>query len=169
MTTLPILKYPHPLLRQQCLDIKVVDDTVRALASNMVDAMRLSKGIGLAAPQVGQAVRLLVAQVEEDAPLVQLANPRLLQTSGEVLWEEGCLSLPGICAEVRRASEVTVCGLDMEGKEITVEASELLAVCLQHEIDHLNGVLFFDHLSHLKRHRLLARYKKQQLSAANEK
>lgn len=156
---LPVLQYPHAMLRQQCEPIAQVDDAIRCLAADMVQTMTAMQGVGLAAPQIGQPLRLLVARVE--AQEVRLANPRILAQEGEITLEEGCLSVPAVRAPVRRAQQVTVCGINMDGREETLTASDLLAVCLQHEIDHLNGVLFFDHLSNFRRTRLLHKYKKQ--------
>ena len=158
---LSILTYPHPTLRQQCADISEVTDDVRRLADDMLMTMRTASGVGLAAPQVGHAIRLLVAHVPESGvPPLQLANPHIVSREGDIALEEGCLSIPEVRAPVKRSRKIAVCGIGMDGREQTVEASDLLAVCLQHEIDHLNGVLFFDHLSNFKRNRLLDKYKK---------
>lgn len=168
MSALPILKYPHPTLRRSCTEATVIDDDLRRLADDMCDTMSHANGIGLAAPQVGRHVRLLVADVSEtkDNP-IKLANPRIVHHEGETLMEEGCLSVPGVTAAVSRAKAVVVVGLNMNGEETRLEAEDLLAICLQHEIDHLNGVLFFDHISRLKRNLLLGKYKK--LQKAQEK
>ena len=158
-SVLPILKHPHAMLRRRCDEVPLVDDAVRRLADDMVATMAAMQGVGLAAPQVGRPLRLLVAQVE--GVELRLANPRILAREGEIVLEEGCLSVPNMRAPVRRALRVTVGGTDMDGKAQEVVAEELLAVCLQHEIDHLDGVLFFDHLSNFRRTRLLQKYKKQ--------
>lgn len=161
MAVLPIIKYPHRILRQPCEDIADITGEVRRLAEDMRQTMIDAGGIGLAAPQVGKSLRLLVADVsEERTEPVCLANPEIIGREGETTMEEGCLSAPGITASVVRAQSVVVRGIDMRGRETDIAASELLAVCLQHEIDHLNGVLFFDHISKLKRDRLLAKYQK---------
>lgn len=161
MPLLPILRHPHAALRRRCAEVAEIDDSLRRLAADMRETMQNASGVGLAAPQVGATARLLVADVSEerDNPLV-LVNPRIIRRDGEVLWEEGCLSVPGVLALVPRARAVSVAALDMRGEEIVIDAEELLSVCLQHEIDHLDGVLFFDHISLLKRKRLLARYSK---------
>lgn len=157
--TLPLHYFPDLLLRKKCEPITQIDATVRQLAEKMRNTMRVEKGIGLAAPQVGRLVRLFVADVSEDycAPLV-LVNPEITAREGEIIYQEGCLSVPTIRAPIKRARHVCVQGLSLEEKQVEIEASDLLAVCIQHEIDHLNGVLFFDHLSALKRDRLLKKY-----------
>lgn len=157
---LSILRYPHAALRRRC-ESAPVDDAARNLAAAMREAMLRANGVGLAAPQVGRAARLLVADVSErrDTPLA-LANPQIVRREDETVMEEGCLSVPGVTAQIVRARAVVVRAVDMRGEEVEVAADGLLARCLQHEIDHLDGVLFFDHLSSIKRERLLAKYKK---------
>ena len=157
MPILPIIKYPHPVLRRRASTIAVVDDAVRTLAANMRDTMLAASGLGLAAPQVGVSRRLIITEVGEPLALV---NPRIIASEGAARREEGCLSIPGFVAEVERAGRVIVEALDVHGKTCRIDADGLLAICLQHEIDHLNGVLFIDHLSKLKRERLLAKYRK---------
>jgi peptide deformylase len=111
---------------------------------------------------VGEDIRVLVADVSEDkSQPIALVNPEIVDSAGIIDYEEGCLSLPGVYAKVRRPSKVKVRGLDRDGKPVEIEAEDLLAVCLQHEIDHLNGVLFIDHLSALKRNRLMQKYRKE--------
>ena len=157
MPILPIIKYPHPVLRRRAATIAIVDDAVRTLAGNMRDTMLAASGLGLAAPQVGVSIRLIITEIGEPLALV---NPRIIASEGAARREEGCLSIPGFVAEVERAGRVTVEALDVHGKTCCIDADGLLAICLQHEIDHLNGVLFIDHLSKLKRERLLAKYRK---------
>jgi peptide deformylase len=120
-------------------------------------------GIGLAAPQIAVQQRLIVVDVSEtkDQPIA-LINPEIVQSTGDITWEEGCLSLPGVYAKVTRPSDILVRGMDRDGKQIEFEANDLLAVCIQHEIDHLNGTMFIDHLSGLKRTRALQKYRKLQ-------
>lgn len=162
--TLPLCYYPNPILREECESIKKVDDSIRALAKQMRLTMLAAKGIGLAAPQIGQPIRLFVADISknQNEPLA-LINPVITHKEGNIVYAEGCLSIPDASAEVKRARLITVTGLSLNEEEITLEAEDLLAVCIQHEIDHLNGVLFFDHISLLKRARLLQKYKKAQL------
>jgi len=118
-------------------------------------------GIGLAAPQIAVQQRVIVVDVSEtkDQPIA-LINPEIIRSAGEITWEEGCLSIPGIYAKVKRPSDIIVRGMNRDGKMIEIEADELLSVCLQHEIDHLNGKLFIDHLSGLKRTRALQKFRK---------
>jgi peptide deformylase len=139
-----------------------MSDHIANLIDDMLYTMYEAPGIGLAAPQVGEDIRVLVADVSEDkSQPIALVNPEIVATDGLIEYEEGCLSLPGIYAVVRRPSKIKVRGLDRDGNPIEIEAEDLLAVCLQHEIDHLNGVLFIDHLSALKRNRLLQKYRKE--------
>ena len=161
MAQLNLQYYPKPILRQTCAPVEKIDDGIRKLAADMRDTMLRAKGIGLAAPQVGSKLRLFVADVSEDRdqPLA-IINPRIIRSEGRAAYEEGCLSIPGVTASVPRAQAITVVGATPEGEEMTLDAEDLLAICIQHEIDHLDGVLFFDRLSLLKRTRLLAKYKK---------
>jgi len=161
-----ILTLPDPRLRKVAQPVAVVDERVRALADDMLETMYAAPGIGLAAPQVGVLERVIVCDIvtEEDAekaPMV-LVNPVVEAASEEtVVHEEGCLSIPEYTEEVTRPARVRVAYLDREGAPRTVEAEGLLAICLQHEIDHLDGVLFIDHLSRLKRERIVKKFTKQ--------
>src|SRR5262249_4075080 len=142
--------------------IEKVDDNVRKLIDDMLETMYQSDGVGLAAPQVGVTQRLIVVDCaprpEDEDPNTPLGprephaivNPEIVARSGSILWEEGCLSVPGFTDEIERAENVTVRGLDRDGNPLELQATGLLAVCLQHEIDHLEGVLFVDRLSRLK-------------------
>ncbi len=167
MTTdplLPILLVPDPRLRAKARPVAEGDaDAVRALAPRMLDAMYKAPGIGLAAPQVGELLRLIVVDLqpeEKPAPIV-LVNPEILAASTELSTrEEGCLSLPGQYADVTRPARVKLRYLDLGGARREIEAEGLLATCLQHEVDHLNGVLFVDHISPLKRNMLLRKLAK---------
>ncbi len=164
MTIKPILLLPDPLLRGKSEQVERVDDDLRKLADDMLETMYDAPGIGLAAPQVGILRRLLVIDVskdeEEKAPMVFI-NPQVVARSEERgTYEEGCLSIPDYYAEVERPAAVTVEYVDREGKQQSVEADGLLAVCLQHEIDHLNGVLFIDHISKLKRDMVIRKFTK---------
>ncbi|MGI9337369.1 MAG: peptide deformylase [Gammaproteobacteria bacterium] len=164
MPALPIILYPHPVLRARAAEVAAIDATIRKLAEQMRETMLNESGVGLAAPQIGKSLRLLVADVSggRNDPIA-LANPLIIAHSkDEVSAEEGCLSVPGMREVVRRPARVTVCGVNMQGGQTKLQCEGMLAVCLQHEIDHLNGVLFFDRLSRLKRERLLAKYHKAQ-------
>ncbi len=165
-----ILKYPDPVLRKKSEPVDSVDEEVKALLTDLVDTMRSVGGVGLAAPQIGVNRRVIVIEIPEDETedgkprLIKLVNPEVVDTRGTVKFEEGCLSIPGIRTYVKRNEEVVVKGLDEEGKETRIEATGLLAIALQHEIDHLDGVLFIDRVSSLKREFLLKRYRKQMLA-----
>jgi peptide deformylase len=166
MSILEILKYPDPFLRTTAEEVEAVDDGVRGLIDNMTATMYAASGIGLAAVQVGVAKRVVVLDVpsgddhERGQNLVALVNPRITSSAGTNRYEEGCLSVPGITADVTRAETVTVESLDCDGREIVIEASGLFATALQHELDHLDGILFIDRLSRLKRDLVKRRLKK---------
>ncbi|MBN2647875.1 MAG: peptide deformylase [Thiotrichales bacterium] len=166
---LDLVLYPDPGLREVCKPVSAMNDQVDRLIDEMFYTMYDAPGIGLAAPQVAVQQRVIVVDVSEgkDQPLA-LINPKIIQQAGSITWEEGCLSLPGIYAKITRPNHILVEGMNREGKQIQIEASDLLAVCIQHEIDHLNGVLFVDHLSNLKRSRALQQYRKLQLQEENE-
>ncbi len=166
LPTLPILIAPQAILRAKARPVRPGDDDlVRALVPQMLAAMYAAPGIGLAAPQVGQGLRLAVVDLQPDdkpAPL-HLINPEIIGLSEETaLREEGCLSLPGQYADVTRPARVKVRYLDLEGSKREIEADGLLSACLQHEIDHLDGVLFVDYLSALKRNMIMRRLAKEQ-------
>ncbi len=152
MAKLQILEFPDERLRTKAAPIEVVDDALRSLIDDMFETMYDAPGIGLAATQVNVHRRLLVADVSEDRsePLV-LINPEIVERDGVQTCSEGCLSVPTITADVTRAERIVVTGLDRNGESIRVEADGLLAVCIQHEMDHLQGKLFVDYLSPLKR------------------
>ena len=151
-----------PVLRQRAAPVATVDDAVRRLADDLFETMHAAKGVGLAANQVGVARRVAVVDVGEDAPPpLVLINPRIVQASDTMeSAEEGCLSIPDIYGEVERRLGVTIESLDRDGRLYTVELSGFKARAAQHEIDHLDGVLFLDHLSAVKRGLLLAKWKK---------
>ena len=164
MTIKPLIILPDPLLRQVSTPIERVDADLQKLADDMLETMYDAPGIGLAAIQVGIARRLLVIDVskegEEKQPLV-IINPEIIKSSdARSVYEEGCLSIPDYYAEVERPAQVTVKAIDRDGKEQVIEADGLLATCLQHEIDHLNGVLFIDHISRLKREMVIKKFTK---------
>jgi len=164
MTIKPLIILPDPLLRQQSKPIETVDQEISRLADDMLETMYDAPGIGLAAIQVGIARRMLVIDLsredEEKKPVVFI-NPEILKVSDDVsTYEEGCLSIPDYYAEVERPASITVGYIDRDGKQQTMEADGLLATCLQHEIDHLNGVLFIDHISRLKRDMVIKKFTK---------
>jgi peptide deformylase len=147
-----------PILREETKLVERIDDDLRRLIDDMFETMYAAKGIGLAAPQVGRRERLAVLDVR-DNPLV-IINPEIISEEGRQRGEEGCLSIPEVFGDVDRAARVTVRALDRELQPFEIEATELLAVCLQHEIDHLHGKLFIDYLSLLKRRSALAKWEK---------
>jgi peptide deformylase len=163
--TLPILVVPDPMLRTRCRPVGPKDEaTVRALLPRMFATMYAAPGIGLAAPQVGQKLRFIVVDVHpnDSSQPIALINPEIVGRSSELAArEEGCLSLPGQYAEITRPARVKVRYLDETGARKEIAAEGLLSACLQHEIDHLNGVLFIDHLSALKRNMILRRLAKE--------
>jgi peptide deformylase len=151
MALLKIVEYPDTRLKGMAQPIARIDREIRQLADDMAETMYDAPGIGLAAPQVAAGQRLIVVHVSDGRnELLTLINPEIIQKSGEEEMQEGCLSVPGVLETVRRAERITVRAQDVSGKTLEIEADGLLAVCLQHEIDHLNGVLFVDHLSRLK-------------------
>ena len=162
MALLPILRYPDPRLHKKAAPVTEVDARIRQLAADMAETMYAAPGIGLAASQVDQHVRLIVIDASEDrSQLLTLINPDLLEKSGECEGEEGCLSVPGIYETVQRASHVRVRALGLDGKAFELEADDLLAVCIQHEIDHLEGKVFVEYLSRLKQTRIKSKLLKQ--------
>ena len=164
MTIKPLIILPDPILRQVSTPVERVDAGLRRFADDMLETMYDAPGIGLAAIQVGEPIRMLVIDLSKDeedkAPQVFI-NPEVLSSSDvRSLYEEGCLSIPDYYAEVERPASVRVKYLDRDGKEHEVLAEGLLATCLQHEIDHLNGVLFIDHISRLKRDMVMKKFRK---------
>ncbi len=169
----PVLQFPDPLLKRVSEPVGEITDEVRELARDMCDVMYDEPGIGLAAPQVGEAIRMFVIDTEwseegqERCPQV-LINPEIVHKEGRITWEEGCLSVPDYTADVERAERISVRTLDLDGKEIVEEAEGLRAVCIQHEIDHLDGILFIDRISRLKRSLYVKKRKKQLATEAEE-
>ena len=161
MEKLDIVLYPEQGLREVCKPVKEMTDKIDQLIDDMFYTMYDAPGIGLAAPQIAVQERIIVVDVSEskDQPIA-LINPEIVRTAGKITWEEGCLSLPGIYGKVNRPSDIIVKGMNRDGKMVEIEANDLLAVCLQHEIDHLNGKMFIDHLSGLKRTRALQQFRK---------
>lgn len=163
MALLDILIVPDPRLRRKASPVDAVDDDLRQLVGDMFETMYEAPGIGLAAVQVNVLKRVIVMDISEDRdqPLC-LINPEIVEASGTQICEEGCLSVPEVFAEVQRAEQVRVRALDRDGEVFEMDADGLLAVCIQHEIDHLDGKLFVDYLSPLKRARIEKRLVKQQ-------
>jgi peptide deformylase len=162
MARLPIIEFPDPRLRTVARPVKEVDTRIRQLIDDMFETMYAAPGIGLAATQVDVHERLLVLDVSEEksTPLVFI-NPEILESEGSQVYQEGCLSVPGIYADVKRAEKVRVRALDRDGQSFEVEADGLLAVCIQHEMDHLAGKVFVDYLSPLKRELVRKKLAKQ--------
>lgn len=159
MSVLDIRVLGDPILRQETRVVGAVTDDLRRLIDDMFETMRAAKGIGLAAPQVGRTERITVIDVDGGATMA-LVNPEIVSRDGSLKGEEGCLSIPDVFDEVERAQHVVVRALDRDGAPMTVEGQDLLARCLQHEIDHLFGRLFIDHLSVLKRRAALEKWAK---------
>jgi peptide deformylase len=155
MALLKILEYPDPRLRTRARPVAAVDEEVRTLVANMLETMYAAPGIGLAATQVDVHLRIVVMDISEERtePLA-LINPEILERQDREVSEEGCLSVPGFTESVERARRIRVRALDLQGKSFEMEADGLLAVCIQHELDHLEGKLFVDYLSELKRQRI---------------
>jgi peptide deformylase len=166
MAVLEILKYPHPLLKKRCLEVEKIDQEVKRLIRDMTETMYEANGVGLAACQVGVNKRVIVLDVSPMDPeqdLFALINPEIVAEEDEIDHEEGCLSVPDCLETLKRKQKVRVRGISPEGKEIELEAQGILAIGLQHEVDHLNGVLILDRMSGLKReiYRKKLRKKKQ--------
>ena len=167
MAVLEILTYPHPLLKKRCLEVAKIDGEVKRLIRDMTETMYEANGVGLAACQVGVSKRVIVLDVSPMDPeqdLFTLVNPEIVAEEEEIDHEEGCLSVPDCLETIKRKQKVRVRGMSPEGKEIELEAQGILAIALQHEVDHLNGVLILDRMSGLKReiYRKKLRKKKQQ-------
>jgi peptide deformylase len=166
MALLPILHYPDERLHTVAAPVEVINDEIRQLVRDMAETMYAAPGIGLAATQVNVHRQVLVIDISETHDqLLVLINPEILESRGDAECEEGCLSVPGIYETVRRAEWIKVRALDRDGQPFTLETSGLLAVCIQHEMDHLKGKVFVEYLSRLKQTRILAKLKKQQRRA----
>jgi len=162
MAILDILNYPDPRLHTVAKPVKEVNATVRRLIDDMAETMYAAPGIGLAATQVNQHIQLLLVDTSETKDQLQVfINPKILKRDGEQVYEEGCLSVPGIYESVTRAEKILVEALDKDGKKFTLEAHGLLSVCIQHEMDHLLGKVFVEYLSPLKRNRIKNKMLKQ--------
>ena len=167
MAILEILQYPDPRLHLPAARVEKIDSAARKLVSDMAETMYASEGVGLAATQVNVHQQVIVIDVSPDhTDLRVFINPEIIRREGMALNQEGCLSVPGIYENVERADSVTVTALDENGARFTLNASGLLAVCIQHEMDHLHGKVFVEHLSELKQNRIRAKLKKRQRKAA---
>lgn len=168
MALLPILEFPDERLRTIAQPVEAVDDEIRSILDNMLETMYEAPGIGLAATQVNIHKRMIVIDVSEEKndPLY-LINPEIIKLEGIEEMDEGCLSVPGVYETVQRADKVTIKALGYDGKPFEMQADELLAVCIQHEIDHLDGKLFVDYLSPLKRNRIKKKLEKQRKFATS--
>lgn len=163
MAILGILHYPNPRLLEQSIDVDEVTEDVKQFVGDMFETMYEAQGIGLAAPQVDVRKRIIVIDISEERnePLC-LINPKITRKEGRFTYKEGCLSVPDIFETVERAQKITLTALDGEGEPLQMEAEDLLAVCIQHEIDHLDGKLFIDYLSTLKKDRIKKKLLKHQ-------
>ncbi|MDD3352374.1 peptide deformylase [Zoogloea sp.] len=162
MALLPILRYPDPRLHTKAQPVAKVDDAIRTLIADMAETMYEAPGIGLAASQVNVHQRIVVIDVSEDkSGLLALINPEIIERSGEQVCEEGCLSVPGIYDKVSRAEKVRVRALNQQGERFEFDAEGLLAVCVQHELDHLDGKVFVEYLSALKQNRIKGKLAKK--------
>ncbi|KPK83238.1 MAG: hypothetical protein AMS25_00435 [Gemmatimonas sp. SM23_52] len=167
MSTIEIRLLGDPVLRQRAEAVEQVDGDIRRLVEDMFETMYAAEGIGLAAPQVGVSKRLFVMDIRDpEAEPQAVVNPVIVEHSGSERGEEGCLSLPGLYGVVERSAQIVMEGLDPDGKPIRIDASGLLARCIQHEIDHVDGILYIDRLSPIKRKMLLSKWKKLQREAA---
>ncbi|MDO5666627.1 MAG: peptide deformylase [Alcaligenaceae bacterium] len=170
MALLPILKYPDPRLHKIAKAVQEVDDRVRQIVKDMTETMYAAEGIGLAATQVDIHERIVVIDISEERDdLLVLINPQITARSDDkIIFEEGCLSVPGIYDKVERSSEITVEALNEQGEMFSLEADGLLAICIQHELDHLVGKVFVEHLSSLKQNRIKTKIKKAEREAKKE-
>jgi peptide deformylase len=160
-----IRKFPDPVLRKKAAAVQVFDDALRKLATDMVDTMYAEPGVGLAAPQIGVSLRLFVIDItigERPDALIVLANPAIISTTGRVVEEEGCLSVPGIHAEIARADAVEVHGWTLDQEEVTLKGRGLLARAFQHEIDHLDGKVIWDRMGKIQRELLKSEWRRNQ-------
>ncbi|MED7819533.1 MULTISPECIES: peptide deformylase [unclassified Francisella] len=161
--SLQILKYPHPVLKEVAEEVKKeeINDQLRETLDEMRDMMLEASGVGLAAIQVGIKKRFFIMfeNLEDKSPeIIAVINPKIIEQDGEVIDEEGCLSFPGVSAKVKRATSIKIAALDEYGEEIIIQKEGFIARCIQHEIDHLNGITFFDHLGSLKRKMIEKKY-----------
>jgi len=160
MPALDIRKYPDPVLRRSsaAVEVKELNDSLRNLIDNMLETMYIFKGVGLAAPQVGMLTQVVTIDIGQGP--ISLINPQVTETEGEETGEEGCLSIPGVYLEIKRGRKVAVRAIDIKGKEINLEAEGLLARVIQHEVDHLKGVLILDRIPSIQREMITKKLKK---------
>lgn len=171
MASLPLVYYPDVVLKTRCADITEIDDALVTFAQDMAETMYASHGIGLAAPQVARSIRMLTLDVEQEddrSGLMILVNPVIADSHGRTTYEEGCLSFPGITAEVKRKNQIHVLAYDLAGQELDFETDGLLSICIQHELDHLNGVTFLDRLNPVRRKLVLREYLRLREEDADE-
>lgn len=171
MARLPLVIYPDDILKTRSADIAELDQQVVDFLHDMAETMYLSHGIGLAAPQVAKNVRAITVDVTPDrggSSLLHLINPVIVDSHGRTSYEEGCLSFPGLSAEVRRKKEIHVQAYDLDGNLLDFEADGLLAICIQHEVDHLNGVTFVDRLNEVQKKLVLREYLRQRADDEDE-
>lgn len=171
MALLPIVQYPDPRLAMKADPVTVFDDELKQLAADMAETMYEAPGVGLAATQIGRNIRMVVIDISEEKNALRVfVNPEVIEHSEELEeCEEGCLSLPGIYEKVKRPARVKVRAQDLEGNPFEIACDELLSVCVQHEIDHLNGTVFVDHLSALKKQRSVQKLAKRRKEEARAK
>ena len=166
MAILEVLTWPDPKLREVAQPVGVVDDSMHAFVRDLFDTMYAEGGVGLAATQVGVARRVVVVDCGEETPSpIALINADIIAREGTIMWQEGCLSVPGVTAEVERAEKITVTYLDETGDRKTLQAEGLLSVCIQHELDHLDGQLYIDRLAELERKATLIAYEDAQATS----
>lgn len=162
MPKLPLVIYPDAILKNRSTDVTEIGGELVQFCADMVETMYASHGVGLAAPQVGSNIRIITVDVEQEPPngetLLTLINPVIVESHGRTTYEEGCLSFPGFSADIRRKDQIHVKAYSPEGKEIDLEAEGLLSICIQHEVDHLNGVTFLDRLNPIQRKLAYRRY-----------
>jgi len=170
LAVLEIIKYPHPLLKKRSREVDLIDGEIKRLVQDMIETMYHANGIGLAACQVGVSRRVIVIDVSPIDPsqsLIALINPEIISEEGEIENEEGCLSVPDCVERIRRREKISVKGLSLEGKEVEISGEGILAIALQHEIDHLNGILILDRMSRLKREMYRSKLKKEREKGEN--
>ena len=163
MAPRPVVTYGNLALKRRASEIEIIDESVKKLAAEMFEILERSRGVGLAAPQIGVSLRLIVLSIPRDDGTrwkCAVVNPEFVAKRGKARSEEGCLSIPGICEEITRAEEVEIKGLDLDGKEMRIGGKGLLARAVQHELDHLDGILIVDRLSTAKRHVLQKQLRK---------
>lgn len=168
MSALTIIKYPDKILREKTVPVKEIDSNLQKLVDDMIETMYAAPGVGLAANQVGVSKQVTVIDIsmrEENSPLIVLINPEIIYREGEIEAEEGCLSVPDYTTVLKRSLKICVKGIDRKGKPVEVEAEGLLARALQHEIDHLNGVLFIDKMGRIKKEFFKKRYARERSSS----